>query len=254
MVEPANRRILLIDDNAIVRRTTTVALQASGYEVTPLESHRAFGFPAIIDREKPALVLVDLLMPALNGASLIVRVKRECKHKCPILLYSATSSRDELKRHSTVSGADGFVDKEAGLKALVSEVHRVLERASAAPKPDRLSDASQLKYLAALGEQTGDTGLVVDLARDFLVDLPLKLARIRTALQTGELEEARSAAHALKGSSLQMGASRLSALCEQLQHMDYEKDMARRRALLYEVEEEAVQASAWLKQQLNLAE
>ena len=247
------RRILLIDDNAIVRRTTTVALQAAGYEVIALESHKAFSFTTIIDQEKPSLVLVDLLMPALNGAALIARAKKECEHECPILLYSTTSTREELQRHTTISGADGFVAKDEGLRALVGEVHRVLQRATAAPPADRLSDASQLKYLRALGQETGDNDLVMDLARDFLVDLPLKLARIRTALQAGELEDARGAAHALKGSSLQMGASHLASLCEQLQRMDYDKDIARRRALLYEVEEEAVQAANWLRHELGLA-
>jgi len=76
---------------------------------------------------------------------------------------------------------------------------------------ERLEELSML-------EVEGEPSLIVELIDDFLGSAPSALALLADALGSGELESARRIAHALKGSSQNIGADRLGALCSVIEN------------------------------------
>jgi DNA-binding response OmpR family regulator len=120
------RRILLIDDSAIVREMTQSVLEEHGYDVIALDNQ--FSFSTVLGREKPDLVLVDVGMPALDG-DVLVKISRGYKglHKCPMVLFS-DRSENELSLLASECGADGFIRKTSSSAALVLAVEGFLAR------------------------------------------------------------------------------------------------------------------------------
>jgi HPt (histidine-containing phosphotransfer) domain-containing protein len=72
--------------------------------------------------------------------------------------------------------------------------------------------------LLALTED-GDPELLVDLVSMFLADAPTKVDAIVTGLERGDLHQVERAAHSLKGSAGNLGASAVQHLCEEIQNV-----------------------------------
>jgi DNA-binding response OmpR family regulator len=120
------KRILLIDDSAIVREMTAGVLEEHGFEVIALDNQ--FGFSATLGREKPDLVLVDVGMPALRG-DVLVKITNGYKglHKCPMVLFSDRSPH-ELSLLVRECGAAGFIRKTSNAASLVLAIEGFLAR------------------------------------------------------------------------------------------------------------------------------
>jgi DNA-binding NtrC family response regulator len=120
------KKIILLDDSAIVREMTQATLEDYGYQVITLDNQ--FSFSVALGREKPDLVLVDVGMPALQGDTL-VKIANGYKglHKCPMVLFS-DRSENELSILATACGAAGFIRKTSNAEALVLAVERFLAK------------------------------------------------------------------------------------------------------------------------------
>jgi|SRR5579864_7951263 two-component system, sensor histidine kinase and response regulator len=98
------------------------------------------------------------------------------------------------------------------------------------------------RVLAGLREyqRPGEPDFLTHLIGVFLDDLSLRLESIRNAQTRGDLETLRSAAHALKGASGELGAKRLNVLCARLEAAARSGILAAVQPLAREVEDEAV--------------
>ena len=65
----------------------------------------------------------------------------------------------------------------------------------------------------------GDKSLLTDLIQMFLEDSPSKLAMIRAGLTSGDVEQIEKAAHSMKGSAGNLGATNVQEICDRLQHV-----------------------------------
>ncbi len=121
------RRVLLVDDEAVVREVGRRILQRIGFEVVTAEDGEAA--VATFQREGGAfdLLLVDLTMPGLGGRE-VVSVIREGGSTVPILLVSGHSEAGEVGR-SIECGANGFLAKPYTVAELSTEVTRILSPA-----------------------------------------------------------------------------------------------------------------------------
>ena len=85
-----------------------------------------------------------------------------------------------------------------------------------------VGDADALKRL----ERFGGLKLREELTKLFLQEAPARIAAARAAHEGGDIVLVRSMAHALKSSAAQMGAPRVSSLCEQIEKQDPPSDLA----------------------------
>jgi len=118
------RRVLLVDDEAVVREVGRRILARIGFEVVTAED----GEVAVATFRREAgrfdLLLVDLTMPGLGGRE-VVSVLRDSGATVPILLVSGHSDEGEVER-SIECGANGFLAKPYTVAELSAEVSRVL--------------------------------------------------------------------------------------------------------------------------------
>lgn len=121
----ASKRIVVIDDSKLVLAVAADALEGAGYEVIATDS----GIEAnryIYSSQQPDLILIDVMMPLLNGDRKVRLLKqREASSQIPIVLMS-TKSREELVELTRDSGADGFIQKPFDERSLVSQVRQLL--------------------------------------------------------------------------------------------------------------------------------
>jgi DNA-binding response OmpR family regulator len=117
--------VLVIEDDPDVRRLLEKSLVGLPIRVDVRE--QSFGLLNTIAELKPNLVVLDVMMPGLDGTHLTQLVREDPElASTPIILFSALS-KAELASRARECGADAFVEKTAGPRALVDEIRFQLE-------------------------------------------------------------------------------------------------------------------------------
>lgn len=116
------KSILLIDDNHLVLKLTTTALERAGYRVTALLDFGDFE-PASCG--VPDLLLIDIHMPTFYGDDVVTYLKETWNLAAPVFLISNASMR-ELEQACCRCGAAGYISKEWGVDAMIAQVKTVL--------------------------------------------------------------------------------------------------------------------------------
>ena len=102
--------VVVVDDDPDYLWLVRVILEMRGERITIVgEATSGEEALAVVLRERPDVVIADLMMPRLNGLELTRRIKQE-RPQTKILLMSAYTE-DTYRRIASVSGADGFVNK-----------------------------------------------------------------------------------------------------------------------------------------------
>ena len=127
-------RILVVDDDPQALRFVRGALADAGYEVLVTGDHH--DLPALIDAERPYLVLLDLMLPDTDGIELMQRVSQLADQ--PVIFISAYG-RDETIAKALSSGAADYIVKPFSPTELVARIGAAL-RGRAEPEPFALGD------------------------------------------------------------------------------------------------------------------
>jgi DNA-binding response OmpR family regulator len=132
--------ILIVDDHANVRTLIKDYLSELGYRV--VSARDGAEALAVVGREPVDLILLDVMMPNLDGFAFL-RVYRK-EHNVPVILLTARLAEAD-KVAGLELGADDYVTKPFGMQELVARIRAVLRRAvaaGAAPASDiyRLGD------------------------------------------------------------------------------------------------------------------
>ena len=130
-------RILVVDDEPEIVRGLTDNLRYEGYET--LTAANGADALAVIAREAPDLVILDIMMPAMSGWD-VARELRRCGIDVPIIMLTARS--EEVDRVLGLElGADDYVTKPFSLRELLARVRAVLRRPGPRAKSDELAFA-----------------------------------------------------------------------------------------------------------------
>lgn len=117
------KTILVVDDKASVRTLVQEYLTAEGFRVVTADNGRNALFVA--RQEKPDLILLDIMMPEMDGYE-FVRVYRK-ERDTPIILLTAKLEETD-KVLGLELGADDYVTKPFGMRELVARIRAVLRR------------------------------------------------------------------------------------------------------------------------------
>jgi DNA-binding response OmpR family regulator len=120
----ASMRILLVEDEASLRAGIVDLLEADGHEVAAVGDGMA-GVEAGL-RERFDLVLLDLMLPRLDGIEVCRRL-RAARPGLPILILTARGSEDD-RVHGLVEGADDYVTKPFSARELLARVRALGRR------------------------------------------------------------------------------------------------------------------------------
>jgi DNA-binding response OmpR family regulator len=150
-----SRHILVVDDEAGVREVVQRYLERDGFLVSTASSGPEA--LSIIETERDiGLVVLDVMLPGIDGIEIIKRVRRNSA--VPIILLSARS--DEIDRVIGLeTGADDYVPKPFSPRELVSRVKAVLRRA---PQPGERVEAAKPIVLNGITLDAGTRQVEVD--------------------------------------------------------------------------------------------
>jgi len=117
--------VLIVEDDPNLQRTLAYNLSREGYR-TLTAGDGAAGLD-LARREKPDLVVLDLMLPVMNGLE-VCRVLRQ-EMSVPILMLTARAEETD-KVIGLEMGADDYVTKPFGMREFIARVHALLRRAS----------------------------------------------------------------------------------------------------------------------------
>jgi two-component system, OmpR family, response regulator len=133
MLDPM--RILVVEDDKKIASFVVNGLKQSGYAV----DHSADGEDGLIRAQTIAYdaVIVDLMLPRLDGLSLIQQLRAK-GIRIPVLILSAKASVDDRVR-GLQAGGDDYLTKPFAFSELLARVQALIRRATQTPEPTRLA-------------------------------------------------------------------------------------------------------------------
>lgn len=132
MAKPA--RILIVDDEPIIREMLRGALRRGGFEVAEADTVNDAKTEAF--ENTPQLILLDWMLPERSGLDLIAELRRFDQTKnIPIIMLTARTEEID-KVHGLTSGADDYITKPFSPNELLARIKAVLRRTSPSASTD----------------------------------------------------------------------------------------------------------------------
>jgi DNA-binding response OmpR family regulator len=117
-------KILVVDDEPLYQRLLKVNLETEGFEVITASNGETA--VELVASQKPQLVVLDIMMPKLDGIATCERIRQFSN--VPVIMLTAKGEENDRVRGFAV-GADDYVVKPFSVNELVARVHAVLRRA-----------------------------------------------------------------------------------------------------------------------------
>ncbi|MBA3900147.1 MAG: response regulator transcription factor [Bacteroidetes bacterium] len=123
-------KILLVDDEPDILEFIKYNLEKEGYEVFIASN----GFDAIelAGKEIPALIVVDVMMPGMDGVETCVRIRENPKLNNTLIAFLTARNEDYTQISGFDAGADDYITKPIKPRVLVSRIKALLRRSSVA--------------------------------------------------------------------------------------------------------------------------
>ncbi|SEH01690.1 two-component system, OmpR family, response regulator [Nonomuraea solani] len=132
-------RLLIVEDDPNILELLAASLRFAGFEVTTAKS--GLDAVAAVQRHRPDLVVLDVMLPDLDGFEIVRRLRGGGLHT-PVVFLTARDETEDKIRGLTIGG-DDYVTKPFSLEEVVARIHAVLRRTSgdAQAAPPRLTFA-----------------------------------------------------------------------------------------------------------------
>jgi len=117
------RKLLLVDDSGLARRSMRAMLESDGYEV--VEAEDGIGALERYFLEKPDVVLLDLVMKGMYGLDVLTKLRELDSTACVIVVSADVQSSSQQLVEA--AGASGFLNKPVNRQELLNVLHTALE-------------------------------------------------------------------------------------------------------------------------------
>jgi len=253
-------RILVVEDAVTNQMLVKLMLERMGIEVTVAED----GAEAVkLALAQPfEMILMDIQMPKMNGHE-AARALREAGLKTPIIALTAHAMNGDRERCIS-AGCNDYVTKPISRKRLLRIIREYLPcreddltkkidsvksaaddigklcadtataQTSGAQSPDH-EDPSEVIDWAQLIARVVDQDIAEEIVPLCVVDNKERLQMLDTAVQQGNIKDVKLYAHAIKGSSANIGAKQLSQVAYRLEHMAANTDLSEAQQLLQSI-------------------
>ena len=219
-------KILLAEDNDINRLLAGKLFERLGYSIHAVANGKeAYD---LLKLEAFDIVFMDVQMPEWDGleATRAIRAENLPAGQPVIISMTAFAGQDD-REACREAGMDDYISKpitlddiENMLKKWAGKDHPEMKNnnqtAYTKGIPDTLLDQTSIQRLMDIGKQT-DPGFLQQVLDMFMKQAPADIEEIRKSLEAGDFTALWKVAHKLKGTSLNIGALRLSAICKELE-------------------------------------
>ncbi len=117
----AGGTILIVDDEPAVREVLCETLEYEGYK-TAAATHGRDALEWLRKNPPPCLVLLDLMMPVMDGYAFLEELQRDEKLRSIAVLIVSAATREKLEETARTTGAVGVLSKPLQLAALLAAV------------------------------------------------------------------------------------------------------------------------------------
>ena len=259
--DTARAQLLLAEDNPVNQKVAVKMLERLGYRADVAQN----GLEAVeaLERNRYDAVLMDVQMPRMDGLEATVEIRRREaalawrgeERSIPIIAMTANAMQGDREK-ALVAGMNDYLAKPVRQEELEATLGRwISPEADTSPANGELADAPEEagascpdgspdgddvldpEVLASLRE-LGDAELLAELAGMFLDDASSRLGELRGAVERGDAAAVEWVVHTLKGSSGNIGATRMASICAELQDVGASGDLGRAPGLLEGLEQE----------------
>jgi two-component system phosphate regulon response regulator PhoB len=125
------KRVLIVEDEVDIADLIMFNLQRAGYEV--LKAHDGIAGTETAIRERPDLIVLDLMLPGRDGYSVFREIRRDARtSRIPVIMLTARAQTED-RIQGLEAGADDYLTKPFSPKELVLRVNAILKRTDAPP-------------------------------------------------------------------------------------------------------------------------
>jgi two-component system sensor histidine kinase/response regulator len=249
-------RVLVAEDNPVNQKVAARMLESLGYQVDVVGDGRE-ALEALASTTYGA-VLMDVQMPGIDGfrATRQIRLREDHlgrrnmmmglrRHRTPIIAMTANAMQGDREK-AIEAGMDDYVSKPVSREELGAVIGKWVSGTPAYRVPGTEGGVSHAgtpldrEVIASMRglQGEGETDIVAELAGMFLDDARPRLSALEEAVQNNDAPAVASLAHTLKGSSGNMGARGMSALCARLEDAGASGDLSHSFRLLERLKEE----------------
>lgn len=151
--------ILIIEDDEDIAESLVYNFKREGFRTAVAESGEKGFRLALDEKSPPSLVLLDLMLPGMNGMEVCRKLRREPQtEKMPIVMLTAKASEGD-KVLGLESGADDYVVKPFSFKELIARVRAVLRRSEGEAGERNYSDPKLAVDFADMRVDCGGTAV-----------------------------------------------------------------------------------------------
>jgi len=121
----AGEKILLVEDNPVNRRLAGFLLRSQGYHV--IEATTALDALKMIPKERPALIVMDIQLPGMDGLEATMKIKAAPEMAdIPVLAVTSYAMKGDRER-ALAAGCSGYVTKPIDKTIFLAEISRHLK-------------------------------------------------------------------------------------------------------------------------------
>lgn len=229
---PASAKLLLVEDNLVNQKVALRILKKLGAQPDIADN----GLQALeaIRGQHYDLVLMDCMMPEMDGFEATIAIRNmQDEIVQPVIIAMTASILQSERDRCYEAGMDDYLSKPIKIDLLYSTIMKWLRHREMGNEPYNvvadvqevntnkpepllaLLDQTRLDELRELGD--GDDSLLAELVEVFLRDAPERIVALREAFARHDEHALRMISHALKGSSRNIGATRLADTCQTLE-------------------------------------
>ena len=118
-----NKKIVIIDDDRLIRKLLTVGLSLRGYECLVAENGEAA--QSVILSNPVDVIMVDLMMPFMDGLSFLHWLRGTANVKVPVLVLTSAATNEEVQHQVMDAGASGIAHKPIDIESIAQELRRI---------------------------------------------------------------------------------------------------------------------------------
>ena len=119
--------VLIVDDDADARNVIADALRSKGDEINAMEARNGVDALLAIGRSKPDMIILDVLMPNMNGYDVCERLKANDDSRMIKIVAISGDHSPEVRERILAAGADEFFTKPLDMVSFCDECFRLLE-------------------------------------------------------------------------------------------------------------------------------
>lgn len=122
-------KVLIVEDDKFLRELINRKLQSENFE-TVLAIDGEAGIDLII-KEKPDIVLLDLILPGINGFEVLAKIKENERIKeIPVIIFSNLGQKDDIDKGMNLGAADYLVKAHFTPSEIIEKINQVLSKSN----------------------------------------------------------------------------------------------------------------------------